>query len=58
MKSKNARNVKSKERKIHQCDTCGKTFHRREYLTQHIRIHTGKWHMPSEISTLYKIFMP
>lgn len=32
---------KTKEQKIHQCDTCGKTFNRREYLTQHIRIHTG-----------------
>lgn len=32
---------KVKDQKIHQCDTCGKTFNRREYLTQHIRIHTG-----------------
>lgn len=32
---------KSKETKIHQCHTCGKAFNRREYLTQHIRIHTG-----------------
>lgn len=34
--------VEKKELKIHQCDTCGKTFNRREYLTQHIRIHTGE----------------
>lgn len=33
---------KLKDQKIHQCDTCGKIFNRREYLTQHIRIHTGK----------------
>lgn len=33
---------KLKEPKQHQCDTCGKTFNRREYLTQHIRIHTGE----------------
>lgn len=32
---------RNKEFKVHQCDTCGKTFNRREYLTQHIRIHTG-----------------
>lgn len=32
---------KIKDQKVHQCDTCGKTFNRREYLTQHIRIHTG-----------------
>ncbi|XP_044265308.1 zinc finger protein 665-like [Tribolium madens] len=31
-----------KESKIHQCETCGKIFNRREYLTQHIRIHTGE----------------
>lgn len=35
-------NDKNKEPKQHQCDTCGKTFNRREYLTQHIRIHTGE----------------
>ncbi|XP_017770554.1 PREDICTED: zinc finger protein 345-like [Nicrophorus vespilloides] len=33
---------KPKEAKLHQCHTCGKTFNRREYLTQHIRIHTGE----------------
>ncbi|EFA06600.1 zinc finger protein TC009515 [Tribolium castaneum] len=31
-----------KESNIHQCETCGKIFNRREYLTQHIRIHTGE----------------
>ncbi|KAI4468691.1 zinc finger and scan domain-containing [Holotrichia oblita] len=39
---KSQRRRKSKEQKVHQCDTCGKTFNRREYLTQHIRIHTGE----------------
>lgn len=41
LKSKISQNTKTKEVKVHQCDTCGKTFHRREYLTQHMRIHTG-----------------
>ncbi|KAF5304705.1 hypothetical protein FQA39_LY09482 [Lamprigera yunnana] len=36
------RKIDKREPKLHQCDTCGKTFNRREYLTQHIRIHTGE----------------
>lgn len=41
--SKKGKRQKSHRKlKVHQCDTCGKTFNRREYLTQHIRIHTGK----------------
>lgn len=50
---KKRKRVPNNTQKIHQCDTCGKTFNRREYLTQHIRIHTGKHiHDPHNVDAL------
>lgn len=43
-----------KKPKIHQCDKCGKAYHRREYLTRHMRTHTGSFSFKRLRSMLYK----